>query len=63
MEGDKTFLGVFYQGSVEITPAAGTPSLIQAGQQTRFTTDASAAVESADSAREAWSRGVLVAWI
>ncbi|WP_287399828.1 FecR domain-containing protein [Nitrosomonas sp. H1_AOB3] len=61
LEDDKTFLGV-YQGSVEITPAAGAPSLIQAGQQTRFTTDASTAIEPADSAREAWSRGVLVAW-
>ncbi|HRN82389.1 MAG TPA: FecR domain-containing protein [Nitrosomonas europaea] len=61
LESDKTFLGV-YQGSVEITFAAGTSSLIQAGQQTHFATDALAAIEPADIAREAWSRGVLVAW-
>lgn len=61
LERDLTFLAV-YQGSVAIHPAAArTRTVIDAGQQVRFSREAIAASEEADPAREAWARGLLVA--
>ncbi|OJX03905.1 MAG: iron dicitrate transport regulator FecR [Burkholderiales bacterium 70-64] len=57
---EETFLAV-YAGAVEVSTGSGARSVVRAGQQTRFTVDAVAAAEPADAAREAWSRGVLVA--
>jgi len=55
-----TFLAV-YEGAVEIRNTAGEITIIPAGQQTRFSADAIAPQADADIAREAWSRGVLLA--
>jgi len=60
LDDDETFVAV-YQGAVKVSTAAGATRTIQAGQQTRFTRNALAAPETADPAREAWTRGLLVA--
>jgi len=61
-EPDRTFLAV-YAGSVEIRTAADAASrVIPAGRQARFSRDAILASAPADPAREAWSRGELIAW-
>lgn len=61
-ERGHTFLAV-YEGSVEIrTVGNGTARVIAAGWQTRFDADRIAAKAPADIAREAWSRGDLIAW-
>ena len=61
-EPGHTFLAV-YEGAVEIRPAGpASARIIAAGQQTRFDADRVMPVESADAAREAWSRGELLAW-
>ncbi len=59
LDGEETFLGV-YEGAVEVQAGASIRSVIQAGQQTRFTVAGPSSVKPADVAREAWSRGVLV---
>lgn len=51
-----------YKGAVEVTLAAGAPSTtVTAGRQTRFTAEHLEAPTPADPAREAWSRGILLA--
>jgi len=57
-----TFLAV-YEGAVEIRTAdTGAVRVIPAGRQTRFDAGRIAAGAPADAAREAWSRGELIAW-
>ncbi|HGL6714178.1 FecR domain-containing protein [Burkholderia contaminans] len=58
--GANTLLAVF-NGRVEIRNLAGHVEIVAAGQQRRFTADAIYAPERADPAREAWSRGVILA--
>lgn len=61
LEEDQTFLAV-YEGAVEVSPAAtNNRAVIGAGRQVRFSRDAIANTADADPAREAWSRGLLVA--
>ncbi|WP_218830733.1 FecR family protein [Bordetella genomosp. 4] len=61
-EPEQTFLAV-YEGAVEIrTAASDTTTVIAAGKQARFSPDRIADATEADPAREAWSRGDLVAW-
>lgn len=61
LEQAETFVAV-YEGAVEVrTAATGTTAVIPAGQQTRFTSTSLAAGETADPAREAWTRGILIA--
>lgn len=60
LDGAETHVAVF-GGAVEARPASGSILVLKAGQQTRFTAAALAAPEPADIAREAWSRGVLIA--
>ncbi|HEY0296268.1 MAG TPA: FecR domain-containing protein [Bordetella sp.] len=61
LDGSETFLAV-YEGSVEVRTAdTGAMAVIPAGRQIRFTRAALAASETADPAREAWTRGLLVA--
>lgn len=57
---ERSFLAV-YQGAVEIRTATNQTIVVPAGRQVRFRTDALEAMADADTAREAWSRGVLVA--
>lgn len=59
-DNDQTFLAV-YDGAVEVRSRSGAVTVLQAGQQTRFTPNAVDNIQQADVAREAWSRGVLVA--
>lgn len=61
-EGDGfTQLSVF-EGAVRIEPfASAVPRVLQAGNQVRFDQHGTAASEPVDQAREAWSRGVLLA--
>lgn len=60
LDGDETLVAV-YEGAVEArTAVTGSTRVIQMGEQTRFTDEALAATQSADPAREAWSRGILV---
>jgi transmembrane sensor len=62
LEDDKTFLAV-YQGKVEIrTAGSGTTVVLGAGQQTLFDRDAIQPAVRADTARQAWSQGQLIAW-
>jgi len=60
LDGEQTFLAV-YEGAVEAHNLGGKRTVLQAGQQTRFSPDALGDIREADTAREAWSRGVLVA--
>ncbi|WDZ97240.1 FecR domain-containing protein [Herbaspirillum sp. WKF16] len=60
-ESDAVLLAV-YQGSVEIrTAASDAVSVIGAGQQARFRPEGIEPVSRVDEARQAWSRGSLVA--
>jgi transmembrane sensor len=60
-DGDETLLAV-YAGAVEIRlDAGGEPRVIEAGRQTRFTASRIASEAAADPAREAWTRGLLLA--
>lgn len=58
--GDDTLLAV-YDGQVRIRNQAGQDGLVQAGEQRRFTADHISHATPADPAREAWSRGVILA--
>ncbi|WP_202987606.1 FecR domain-containing protein [Cellvibrio polysaccharolyticus] len=60
MDTSSTLLAVF-EGAVEVKHAKGSRSLVEAGQQIRFDASGTGKLEPADSAREAWSRGLLVA--
>lgn len=60
-QAGRTHLAV-YEGAVEIrTAATDHHATIHANQQARFTVDAIATPEAADPARQAWTRGVLLA--
>ncbi|WP_454692656.1 FecR domain-containing protein [Achromobacter aloeverae] len=60
-EEARTFVAV-YQGAVEVrTSGNDSTVVIPAGQQSRFTKDAVEPLSPADPAREAWSRGNLIA--
>ncbi|MFT3815561.1 MAG: FecR domain-containing protein [Acidovorax sp.] len=60
-DGGGTQLAV-YEGAVQVTLATGADAtIIRAGQQARFTAERLEAPVPADPAREAWSRGVLLA--
>ena len=52
-----------FEGSVELRPRRGeaTPRIVAAGQQSTMTTAATSPIDAADSARQAWSRGLLLA--
>ncbi|THF60155.1 FecR domain-containing protein [Pseudothauera rhizosphaerae] len=51
-----------YEGAVEVTLAQGAGSIVvEAGQQVRFTADRLEEMAAADPARQAWSRGILLA--
>jgi len=60
LDGEQTLLAV-YAGAVRARTRRGGEATLQAGRQVRFSRDALAPVQPADTAREAWSRGVLVA--
>ncbi|VFR53799.1 Fe2+-dicitrate sensor, membrane component [plant metagenome] len=60
LEAADTFLAV-YEGAVEVRTAAGATAVIPAGRQTRYTREALGTPEPADPAREAWTRGLLLA--
>jgi len=57
---DQTRLDVF-DGAVAIRNVAGVTLRVEAGQQAHFDADATALDGAADRAREAWSRGVVLA--
>lgn len=58
--GERDTLLAVYEGAVEIRNSAGS-HVVQAGQQTKFTAAAIGDPASADVAREAWVRGIVVA--
>ena len=60
LDGEQTFLAV-YEGAVKVNTRSDQNTVLQAGQQIQFTQNTLADVKTADIAREAWSRGVLVA--
>ncbi|MBW7903100.1 MAG: FecR domain-containing protein [Rhodocyclaceae bacterium] len=61
LDETETFVAVF-EGRIEVrTATTGATTIIPAGQQLRFTDASLAAAEAADPAREAWTRGLLVA--
>lgn len=60
LDGERTFIAV-YQGAVEVRTGGGVRHVIEAGSQTSFNYDTIAFPQAADAAREAWSRGVLLA--
>lgn len=60
LDGEETLVAV-YKGAVEARTAdTGSTRIIQTGQQTRFTGERLVEAESADPAREAWARGILI---
>jgi transmembrane sensor len=60
LDSDSTLLAV-YEGTVAVSPAHGGSRVVEAGQQLRFSAGQLQPAESADPAREAWTRGVLLA--
>lgn len=60
LEGAQTAVAVF-DGAVEVRLGTGARTLLQAQQQLHFGREALGEVSPADPAREAWSRGVLIA--
>lgn len=58
----RTHLAVL-AGAVEVSPryAATRPTVVQAGQQTQFTVDGSAGIETLEAHAGDWSRGLIVA--
>lgn len=59
-QDESTFLAV-YDGAVKINTASSNTQIVQAGQQTTFTTENIDAFVAAETAREAWSKGLIVA--
>lgn len=59
-EAAQTTLAV-YEGAVEVRAFGGASAVVEAGRQARFSADAVSATEPADPAREAWTRGMLIA--
>lgn len=61
LEGEQSLLAV-YEGAVRISPLdSGATTVVRAGQQARFDTRSAGPITAADPAREAWTRGVLLA--
>jgi len=60
LDGDATYLGV-YEGAVEAHSAGGPLRVVEAGQQTLLRSGAIDPVAAVQAARQAWSRGVLLA--
>ncbi|MGB3431288.1 FecR domain-containing protein [Achromobacter sp.] len=58
---DDDVLLAVYDGQVGIQTLAGRNALVQAGEQRRYTADDISTAAPADPAREAWSRGVILA--
>ncbi|WP_306430682.1 FecR family protein [Bordetella genomosp. 10] len=58
--GAQTRLAV-YEGAVEVHTRAGATAIVRAGSQVRYDADGVSAAAPADLAREAWTRGVLIA--
>jgi transmembrane sensor len=58
-DADRSLLAV-YEGAVELRVAGGA-RVLQAGQQAGFGADGMLATEPADTAREAWTQGALIA--
>jgi transmembrane sensor len=60
---DKGTLLAVYHGAVDVhTHDTGASVVVPAGKQVRFTSTALSATTAADPAREAWTRGLLVAY-
>ena len=59
-QAETTLLAV-YDGQVAIAPTQGKPVVINAGWQVSFDTKKISPLEQASSAREAWTRGILIA--
>lgn len=60
LDDDSTLLAV-YQGKVAVTTNSGAYRVVEAGQQLHFDADTIQPTMAADPAREAWTRGVLLA--
>lgn len=61
LDQTETFVAV-YEGAIEVrTAATGTTAILPAGRQARFTNTSLADSGTADPAREAWTRGILIA--
>lgn len=61
LDQTETFVAV-YEGAIEVrTAATGTIAILPAGRQARFTNTSLEDSGTADPAREAWMRGVLIA--
>ncbi|ANN76932.1 FecR domain-containing protein [Bordetella flabilis] len=60
-QADDDVLLAVYDGQVRIENLAGRIALVRAGEQTRYTADGISMAVPADPAREAWSRGVILA--
>lgn len=58
--GETTYVAV-YGGAVEVRSNGGATRIVSAGSQLSFTAGSIGATQAADPAREAWSRGVLLA--
>lgn len=61
LEGDAHTTLAVYEGAVSVQPRRGAASVVRAGQQVRFAAGGVSATVPADPAREAWTRGVLIA--
>lgn len=61
MQSDDDVLLAVYDGQVRIQTLAGRVALVNAGEQTRYTADQIFKAAPADPARQAWSRGVILA--
>jgi transmembrane sensor len=60
LDDTETYLAV-YDGIVEAQTQSGTQRIVKSGEQLRFTPQIVNQSEAADPAREAWSRGMLLA--
>ncbi len=60
-QADDDILLAVYEGQVRIHTHSGQEALVHSGEQTRYRADAISEAVPADPAREAWSRGVILA--
>ncbi|CAM3604091.1 Iron dicitrate transport regulator FecR [Bordetella sputigena] len=60
-QADDDVLLAVYDGQVRIENLAGRVALVRAGEQRRYTADGISMAAPADPARDAWSRGVILA--
>lgn len=61
LEDDAQTTLTVHEEAVEVQPRTGATTIVGAGEQVRFTVDGISATGPADPAREAWTRGVLIA--